>query len=151
MTKVCQNIHCRQFRLKTHPAKFRNKNREKLFKVSFKDTHTWTILKLGFHCGDHIWRPRLWNLIVSDSSPKVCRQSIPTNCPQSLLNSFFVFIDNRFKSNWSLERNLLNNFQDWISSVNNNIKFQIFQKYFQNVQLFSINQIKKSLNVYANG
>ena len=34
------------------------------------------------------------------------------------------------------------------TSVSNNIIFQIFQKCFQNVELFSINPIK-SLNVYA--
>ena len=34
------------------------------------------------------------------------------------------------------------------SSVSNNIKFQTFQKYFQNVQLFSINLIK-CLTVYT--
>ena len=33
-------------------------------------------------------------------------------------------------------------------SVSNNIKFQVFQKCFQNVQLFSINPIK-CFNVYT--
>ena len=39
-------------------------------------------------------------------------------------------------------------FRDESSSASNNIKFQIFQKYFQNVQPFSVNKIK-CLNIYA--
>ena len=39
-------------------------------------------------------------------------------------------------------------FRDESSSVSNNIKFQIFQNRFHNVQSFSINQIKY-FNVYA--
>ena len=43
--------------------------------------------KLGSHHGDHICRLGRQNLFASDSSPKVCRQSIPTNCPLSVLSS----------------------------------------------------------------
>ena len=46
------------------------------------------------------------------------------------------------------ERYLLRNFQDWIILTKQQDKVQIFQKCFQNVQLFSINPIKY-LNVYA--
>ena len=43
---------------------------------------------------------------------------------------------------------LLADFRTEWSSVNKNIKFQIFQNCFQNVQLFSIKPIK-CLNIYA--
>ena len=44
-------------------------------------------LRFGFHRGDHICRLGRRNLIALDSSPKVCRQSIPTDCPHSVLSS----------------------------------------------------------------
>ena len=70
-------------------------------------------LKPGFHRGDHICRLGKQNLIASDSMPKVCHQSLPTNCAYSKLNSsiaiykisffsslvyYFVIISNRFIS-----------------------------------------------------
>ena len=42
----------------------------------------------------------------------------------------------------------LSNFRAELSSVSNSIKFQIFQKVFHSVLLFSINPIK-CLNVYV--
>ena len=38
---------------------------------------------LGSHRGDDIHRLGRRNLVASDSSPKVCRQSIPTSCMHS--------------------------------------------------------------------
>ena len=71
----------------------------------------WCSHRLGSHRGDHICRLGWRNLIALDSSPKVRRQSIPTNCPRSVLRStpfirwffiklstFFVFISNRLIS-----------------------------------------------------
>ena len=45
------------------------------------------IFKLGSHRNNHICRLGPQNLIASDSSPKVRRQSISTNCPHSMLIS----------------------------------------------------------------
>ena len=66
---------------------------------------------LGSHRGDYIYQLGRRNLIASGSSLKVHRQSIPTNCPHSVLSSspfmrwvffrlssFFVFISNRLMS-----------------------------------------------------
>ena len=44
-------------------------------------------LMLGSHRGDDIHRLGRWNLVASDSSLKVRRQSIPTTCAYSILNS----------------------------------------------------------------
>ena len=44
-------------------------------------------LMLGPHRGDDIHLLGRWNLVASDSSPKVRRQSIPTTCAHSVLNS----------------------------------------------------------------
>ena len=44
-------------------------------------------LILGSHRGDDIHRLGRRNLVASDSSPKVCRQSFPTTCAHSVLNS----------------------------------------------------------------
>ena len=44
-------------------------------------------LILGPHRGDDIHRLGRWNLVTSDSSLKVRRQSIPTICEYSVLNS----------------------------------------------------------------
>ena len=44
---------------------------------------------LGYHRGDEIHRFGRKNLIVSDSLPKVCCQSIPTNYSHSMLRSSF--------------------------------------------------------------
>ena len=44
-------------------------------------------LLLGFHPGNDIHRPRRANLVASNSSPKVRRQSVPTTCAHSVLNS----------------------------------------------------------------
>ena len=45
-------------------------------------------LVIGFHRGDDIHRLGRRNLVASDSSPKGRRQSIPTTCRHSVLNSF---------------------------------------------------------------
>ena len=44
-------------------------------------------LTLVFHRGDHMCCLGRQNLITSDSSPKVHRQNIPTNCANSVLSS----------------------------------------------------------------
>ena len=76
-------------------------------------------LKLGSHHGDHIRRPTTkFDLRFIAQSR---RQSIPTNCPHSVLRSspvirflkfitFFAFISNRLISYKPTERNLLSNF-----------------------------------------
>ena len=45
---------------------------------------------LASHRGDDIHRLGRRNLVASDSSPKVCRQSILTNCTHSVLNSHLL-------------------------------------------------------------
>ena len=72
-----------------------------MFKVNYRDTgisceicsmltiktsHR-TTLKLGSHRDDHNCQLVRRNLITSDSSPKVRRQSILTNCAHSMLSS----------------------------------------------------------------
>ena len=47
-------------------------------------------LKLGSHGGNQICHIGQQNLIASDSSPRVRCQSIPTNCPHSVLG-FIAF------------------------------------------------------------
>ena len=42
------------------------------------------IIMLGYHRGDDIHRLEQQNLVTSDSSPKVHRQSIPTTCTNSV-------------------------------------------------------------------
>ena len=65
-----------------------NYNRvQSLFKVHLCENMTQTSLKRGSHRLDHICYLGRQNLIASDSSLKVRRQSIPTNCAYSVLRS----------------------------------------------------------------
>ena len=51
-------------------------------------------IMLGSHRGDDIHRFRRRNLVASDSSPKVRRQSIHTTCAHSVLDSLIIFYKN---------------------------------------------------------
>ena len=115
----------------------------KNFKESLKewDKQKARISKLGFHLGDYICRRGWRNSIASDSSPESLSQEhsgqLPTFSAElitfykmGLFSSLVPFFYSVFfyRATYGVEA----------SSVSNNIIFQIFQKWFQNVQLFSI-------------
>ena len=47
----------------------------------------WSTLKLSSHHGDDIHCLERWNLISSNTSPKIPRQGVPTSCARSVLSS----------------------------------------------------------------
>ena len=104
---------------------------------------------------------RRQSLITSEiHRPKFRWQSIPTNCANSVLNSwpfikcvffklstlFCFYKQPVYEQLTPLGIELTFRFES--SSLSNDMIFEILQKYFQNVLLFSINPIK-NLNVYA--
>ena len=115
----------------------------KNFKESLKEWEKQKarIWKLGSHHGDYICRRGWRNSISSDSSPESLSQEhshqLPTFSAElitfykmGLFSSLVPFFYSVFfyRATDGVET----------SSVSNNIIFQIFQKWFQNVQLFSI-------------
>ena len=58
---------------------------------------------------------------------------------------FPFFISNYFITNLPSEHNLLSNFRAESSSIINNIKFQLFQKCFQNVETVLLTQLNASI------